>query len=65
MFERMYSIVPLIKLNLLGIGLRGSGSLTMVPAGNKPKRLLSVNHTTNTVHQFIIDKFAILDNSEK
>ena len=37
----------------------------MVPAGNKPKRLLSVNHTTNTVYQFIIDKFAILDNSEK
>ena len=26
------------------------GSLTMVPAGNKAKRLLSVNHTTKTIH---------------
>ena len=25
-------------------------SLTMVPAGNKAKRLLSVNHTTKTIH---------------
>ena len=26
----------------------------MVPAGNKAKRLSSVNHTTKTIHQFII-----------
>ena len=26
------------------------GSLTMVPAGNKAKRLSSVNHTTKTIH---------------
>ena len=26
------------------------GSLTVVPAGNKAKRLLSVNHTTKTIH---------------
>ena len=26
------------------------GSLTMVPAGNKAKRLSSVNHTTRTIH---------------
>ena len=26
------------------------GSPTMVPAGNKAKRLLSVNHTTKTIH---------------
>ena len=26
------------------------GSLTMVPAGNKAKRLLSVNHITKTIH---------------
>ena len=25
-------------------------SLTMVPTGNKPKRLSLVNHTTNTIH---------------
>ena len=37
------------------------GSLTMVPAGNKAKRLSSVNHTTKTIHhQFIIIKFCIL-----
>ena len=29
------------------------GSLTMVPAGNKAKRLSSVNHTTKTIHKFI------------
>ena len=28
------------------------GSLTMVPAGNKAKRVSSVNHTTKTIHQF-------------
>ena len=32
------------------------GSLTMVPAGNKAKRLSSVSHTTKTIHQFIIIK---------
>ena len=26
------------------------GSLTMVPAGNKAKRFLSVNHNTKTIH---------------
>ena len=26
------------------------GSLTMVPAGNKPKYLLSINHTIKTIH---------------
>ena len=26
------------------------GSLTMIPAGNKAKRLSSVNHTTKTIH---------------
>ena len=31
---------------------RWRGSLTMVPAGNKAKRLSSVNHTTKTIHQF-------------
>ena len=30
--------------------LRLLGSLTMVPGGNKTKRLLSVNHTTKTIH---------------
>ena len=30
--------------------LRWWGSLTVVPAGNKAKRLLSVNHTTKTIH---------------
>ena len=29
---------------------RWRGSLTMVPAGNKAKRLSSVNHTTKTIH---------------
>ena len=29
------------------------GSLTMVPAGNKAKRLLSVNHTTKTIHHHL------------
>ena len=29
------------------------GSLTVVPAGNKAKRLSSVNHTTKTIHKFI------------
>ena len=28
------------------------GSLTMVPAGNKTKRLSFVNHTTKTIHQY-------------
>ena len=27
----------------------------MVPAGNKAKHLSSVNHTTKTIHQFIIE----------
>ena len=27
------------------------GSLTMFPAGNKPKRISSVNNTTKTIHQ--------------
>ena len=30
--------------------LRWWGSLTMVPAANKAKRLSSVNHTTKTIH---------------
>ena len=30
--------------------LRWWGSLTMVPAGNKAKRLSSVNHTIKTIH---------------
>ena len=30
--------------------LRWWGSLTVVPAGNKGKRLSSVNHTTKTIH---------------
>ena len=30
--------------------LRWSWSVTMVPAGNKAKRLLSVNHTSKTIH---------------
>ena len=29
---------------------RWRGSLTMVPAGNKAKRLSSVNHTTKTIY---------------
>ena len=29
---------------------RWRGSLTMAPAGNKAKRLSSVNHTTKTIH---------------
>ena len=32
------------------INLQWWGSLTMVPAGNKAKRLSSVNHTTKTIH---------------
>ena len=30
-------------------------SLTMVPAGNKAKRLSSVNHTTKTIHHHTLD----------
>ena len=30
------------------------GSLTMVPAGNKAKRLSSVNHTTITIHHQVV-----------
>ena len=33
------------------------GSLTMVPAGNKTKRLSSVNHTTKTIHHSIHGAF--------
>ena len=30
----------------------GEGSLTMVPAGNKTKRLSLLNHTTKTIHHY-------------
>ena len=30
--------------------IRGGEDLTMAPAGNKTKRLSSVNHTTKTIH---------------
>ena len=32
------------------------GSLTMVPPGNKAKRLLSVNHTTKTIHHWLCNQ---------
>ena len=40
-----------VQTLLVGVGdLRWWGSLTMVPAGNKAKRLSSVNHTAKTIH---------------
>ena len=38
------------------LGSRWSGSLTMVPAGNKAKCLLSVNHNAKTIHHHHQDK---------
>ena len=32
----------------------------MVPAGNKAKLLSSVNHTTKTIHQFIITMLMVM-----
>ena len=40
--------------------LRWWGSLTIVPAGNKTKRLSSVNHTTKTIHHNIIQFIIII-----
>ena len=38
----------------------------MVPAGNKAKRLSSVNHTTKTIHhQFIINEIELLSTFPK
>ena len=34
--------------------IRDGEDLTMVPAGNKAKCLSLVNHTTKTIHQFIM-----------
>ena len=43
-------------------------SLTMVPAGNKSKRLFSVNHATKIMHQFIhslwCKGFSVISNLE-
>ena len=36
------------------------GSLTIVPAGNKAKRLSSVNHTTKTIHSSSSMKWALM-----
>ena len=45
------SVLSRFKPNSRRFGnLRWWGSLTMVPVGNKAKRLSSVNHTTKTIH---------------
>ena len=41
------------------------GSLTMVPTGNRAKRLSSVNHTTKTIHHHHCQFFIPLENIRK
>ena len=51
--EEQFPAVPIIKWHISSRRVEDSrwlGSLTMVLAGNKAKRLLTVNHTTKTIH---------------